>query len=338
VDVAFVINRRLGELGRNQKELAGAARVTESYLAALLLRKRSPPNPDRTDIYDRMDTFLGLAAGGLARLASIERAKKLTRYFKDGLPPRSDEVRALVLAKCHPDRRATVESIFDLHPFGELERLVTQRLLDVVKDVARDELDDPSWIGRVAKLAKRSYIEMRVSVLEFLDADLFDLSSDSCISFLEPLIGSWDVDLDTFALSVRLDERIVAGAVRRFEIVERRAAVLRERPGFRAFLADHALSSGATEAELVYLRDLPLGSRQPTAPFYAAALQTLRDPAHFREGADAGPELRARPVGVGGAAAGRAGSPPPARRGASRVLIGQRSRPMGGGGGMGGIY
>ena len=58
MDVAFVIRERLEELGLEQRDLARAARVTESYVSQLLTRKKAPPAPDRTDIYDRMDRFL----------------------------------------------------------------------------------------------------------------------------------------------------------------------------------------------------------------------------------------------------------------------------------------
>jgi transcriptional regulator with XRE-family HTH domain len=47
-----VIKQRLEELGVEQRELAAAAEVTESYISQLLTRKKSPPAPDRTDIYD----------------------------------------------------------------------------------------------------------------------------------------------------------------------------------------------------------------------------------------------------------------------------------------------
>ena len=68
VDVPFVIRQRLEELGLEQRDLARAARVTESYISQLLTRRKAPPAPNRTDIYDRMDRFLRLPSGELARL------------------------------------------------------------------------------------------------------------------------------------------------------------------------------------------------------------------------------------------------------------------------------
>jgi len=63
MDVSLAIRRRLDELGLEQKGLARAARVTESYVSQLLTRKKAPPAPNRTDIYDKMDKFLKLPIG-----------------------------------------------------------------------------------------------------------------------------------------------------------------------------------------------------------------------------------------------------------------------------------
>jgi transcriptional regulator with XRE-family HTH domain len=60
VDVCLVIKQRLEELGLEQRELAAAAEVTESYIFQLLTRKKLPPAPDRTDIYGKMAEFLKL--------------------------------------------------------------------------------------------------------------------------------------------------------------------------------------------------------------------------------------------------------------------------------------
>ena len=42
MDVCLVIKRRLEELGLEQKDLASAAEVTESYISQLLARKKLP--------------------------------------------------------------------------------------------------------------------------------------------------------------------------------------------------------------------------------------------------------------------------------------------------------
>ena len=68
MDVPQVIRRRLKELGLEQKDLAAAAAVTESYISQLLARKKAPPAPDRTDIYDKIGKFLKLPGGKLHSL------------------------------------------------------------------------------------------------------------------------------------------------------------------------------------------------------------------------------------------------------------------------------
>ena len=46
MDVCSVIKSRLRELELEQKDLAAAAEVTESYVSQLLTRKKLPPAPD----------------------------------------------------------------------------------------------------------------------------------------------------------------------------------------------------------------------------------------------------------------------------------------------------
>jgi len=223
VDVPFVIRRRLEELGLEQQALARAAHVTESYISQLLTRRKAPPAPNRTDIYDRMDKFLKLPSGELAKLAGLQRKEELKRELGDEPAPLFHEVRELILRTCHPEREKHVRAIFEQQPFGELERLVTQTLLDVVKRVAQDELENDYWLRMVARLSRRSYEEMRVVVLEFLDTDIFHVSAENCVAFLDPLIESWDIDLATFSLEIVLNHSVVPGQAKRFAFVERDA-------------------------------------------------------------------------------------------------------------------
>jgi transcriptional regulator with XRE-family HTH domain len=283
VDVAFVIRQRLEEFGLDQRELARAAQVTESYISQLLTGKKAPPAPSRTDIYDKMDAFLRLPSGELARLAGVQRKEELKRELGEEPAPLFREVRELILRKCHADREPHVRAIFDKQPFGELERLVTQTLLDVVKGVATEELENDYWLRMVAELGGRTYEEMRVIVLEFLDTDIFHLSPENCVSFLDPLIESWDIDLATFRLDFVLNPRVLAGHVKRFEFVEREADdQFVPEPGLTEFLQDPALGATATAAEIAFLKRLRLKGKRPTPLYYYRELQNLRDPLHFR--------------------------------------------------------
>jgi transcriptional regulator with XRE-family HTH domain len=283
MDLSLVIRQRLEEFGLDQRELAQAAQVTESYISQLLSRRKAPPAPARTDIYEKMDKLLRLPSGELARLAEVQRDQQLRRGLAEEPTPLFREVRDLILRKCHPDREPDIRSIFEREPFGELERLVTKQLLDLVKGVAKEELENEQWLRKVAELGGRSYQEMRVSALEFLDTDIFHLSNEHCFAFLDPLIESWDINLGTFALDVVLNPRVVSGHVRRFEFTEREVGErLAEEPGLREFLQDPALSGSATAEEIGFLQQLKFRGRRPTPLYYYRELQNLRDPIHFQ--------------------------------------------------------
>jgi len=285
VDVPFVILHRLEELGLEQQALARAANVTESYISQLLTRRKAPPAPNRTDIYDRMDKFLKLPSGELAKLADLQRKEELKRELGDEPGPLFHEVRELILRKCNPEKQEHVRAIFEKQPFGELERLVTQTLLDVVKRVAKDELDNDYWLRMVARLSRRSHEEMRVVVLEFLDTDIFHVSAENCVSFLDPLIESWDINLATFGLEIVLNHSVVPGQAKRFDFVEREAEQpVGEELGLQEFLQDPSLSGTATAKEVEFLKRLTFQGQRPTPLYYYRELQNLRDPLHFPSG------------------------------------------------------
>jgi transcriptional regulator with XRE-family HTH domain len=283
VDVCLVIKHRLDELGLDQKDLAIAAEVTESYISQLLTRKKLPPAPDRTDIYDKMAKFLKLPSGNLSNLAEHQRKEKLRRSLGDPPTPLLKEVRELILRKCAPDKEKQVRAIFEKQPFGELERLITQKLLGMVKRVAKEELGSENWLHLVARLSGKSYEQMRVILLEFLDTDVFNVSVENCVSFLEPLIESWDIDLATFAMEIVLNRRLAPGHPRKFEFVEKEADQSSgELPGFIRFLRDPSLSGEANEEEIEFLKRLRFNGKQPTPLYYYRELQNLRDPLHFQ--------------------------------------------------------
>src|SRR5207302_2103777 len=289
MDVCVIIKQRVEELGLEQRDLAAAATVTDSYISQLLTRKKLPPAPDRTDIYDKMAKFLKLPAGKLSELAVLQRKEELKRTLVDPPARLLKDVRELILRKCAPDKEKEVRAIFEKQPFGELERLVTQKLLDVLKKVAKQELESENWLRLVARLIGRSYEHMRVIVLEFLDTDVFNVSVQDCDSFLDPLIESWDIDLGTFAIEVVLSRRLAPGHPKRFEFVEKEAERSEEEPGFKRFLRDRVLSGDALEEEIAFLKRLRFNGKRPTPLYYYRELQNLRDPLHFRSPLHQGP-------------------------------------------------
>lgn len=282
VDITLVIKQRLSELDFDQRDLAVAAQVTESYVSQLLNRKKAPPAPGRTDLYDKMGEFLKLPPGELSKLADAQRREEMKKRVADRPNPLFRECRDLILRKCEPQRRKEIERIFEKDPFGELERLVTQKLLDVAQNTAREELRSEEWLLRLAQFSARSYEQMRVAVLEFLDTEVFNISVEGCASFLDPIVDSWDIDLKTFAMKVVLNRRLTPRSVKLFEFVEKGSQEpLAIEPGLEEFLRDPALCAGATPEEVEFLRSLKPRGKQPTPLYYYRELQNLRDPLHF---------------------------------------------------------
>jgi transcriptional regulator with XRE-family HTH domain len=280
VDVPLVIRQRLHELGFDQRDLAAAVQVTDSYISQLLTRKKAPPAPGRTDLYEKMGEFLKLPSGELSRLAEVQRQEELKKRVAEPPRPLFKECRELVLRKCEPAREMEIRRIFEKEPFGELERLVTQRLLDVAQGVAREELRGEEELRFMAQQSGRSYEQTRVAMLEFLDTDVFNVSIENCVSFLDPMIDSWDIELKTFGMEVLPNRRLAPGRPKRFEFVEQQPHFPTE-PGLAEFLLDKNLSGDIREEEIEFLKLLRFTERRPTALYYYRELQNLRDPLHF---------------------------------------------------------
>ena len=282
MDVALLIKHRLKELGLEQKDLAAAAQVTESYISQLLAGKKAPPAPGRTDIYEKIGRVLRLPSGELSNLADLQRKEELRKKAAEPPRPLFQECRELILRKCDSARQRELRRIFEKEPFGELERLVTQKLLDVAQGVAKEELQSEEWLRLMAQPSGRSYEQMRVAILEFLDTDVFNVSAGNCISFLDPMIDSWDIDLKTFGMGVVLNRRLTAGSLKRFEFAEQEPPrPLAVEPGLEQFLKDASLSGDATEEEIEFLKTLKFREKQPSPIYYYRELQNLRDPLHF---------------------------------------------------------
>lgn len=278
MDFAFIVRQRLEELDLGQRELASAAEVTESYISQLLGRKKLPPLPNRTDLYDKMSRALGLPRDELARLAALEHHRALAEKLQVAAPPQFGPMRDLILRKCRPARLKRMRAIFEKEPFGEIEKIITRLLISVVRDEARAHARDEKWLRGVASRGRDTYRQMRVRMIDLLDSDphapLGDFSP-----FIDPLVDWWDFDVDEFTLVIEL----ASGTVRRFAFREESATSSGgEEAGLRKFLRDPALSSGATAEEIEILRRIQFSGRvKPTALFYYRMLQSLRDPLHF---------------------------------------------------------
>jgi hypothetical protein len=175
-----------------------------------------------------------------------------------------------------------VRRIFEKEPFGELERLLTQKLLDVAQGVVREEGNSERWLRRIAKLCGRTLAQVRLSIPEFLHTDVFGVSIEKCIFFLDPIIDSWDIDLKTFGMGVVPNRRLTAGSAKRFEFAEQEPpSPVAIEPGLGRFLSDASLSGDATEEEIAFLKALKLRGKRPSPIYYYRELQNLRDPLHF---------------------------------------------------------
>jgi predicted transcriptional regulator len=282
MDMLLVIKQRMEELDLEQKDLAAEAEVTESYISQLLTRKKPPPAPERTDIYPKLEKSLKLPTGRLSQLAEIQRKEELKKKLVDPPAPLFKEVREMILRKCANDEAGQIRAIFEKQPFGEIERLVTRKLLDVAQTLAKEELGNESWLHLFGRHSGRSYKEVRVSILELLDTDVFHISNENCIFFLDPLIESWDIDLMTFGIEITLNPKLVSGQPKRFEFVERGVDTPCElEPGLEEYLNDSFLSGDVTKKEIEFLKRLKFGEARPTALYFYRAVQSLRDPLHF---------------------------------------------------------
>ncbi len=282
MDVSLRIRQRLDELGLDQKDLASATQVTESYISQLLTRRKAPPAPDRTDIYEKISSFLKLPGKELEKLAEAQRLHEAKRRVAEHPGPLFQDFRELLLRKCAPENRQEVRRIFEKEAFGELERLVTQKVLEAAQRAAREELQREEQVRSMAQVGGRSYQDLRVAILEFLDTDILHVSADSCVSFLEPTIDSWDINLATFSMEVVLNRQMAKNGTKRYEFAEQPAQdspVLE--PGFHDFLANDAMSGDAAEDEIEFLKRLRFTGSRPTSLYYYRELQNLRDPLHF---------------------------------------------------------
>ena len=203
--------------------------------------------------------FLGVPERQLTNLADAERQVKLKLKVLHPPRPLFLQFRSMILRKCANIRRLQVAAIFDREPFGEFERLITQTILDVTKTAIRDELNDPSWVTRFAKLTRQTHEDAQVLILDFLDTDVFHITLDNWVSLLGPLISEWDIDLESFELTIMLNGRFVHSRARNLKYCEARLFDQDEVEfGLTEFLNTPTLSQGITQDELAFFKSLRL--------------------------------------------------------------------------------
>ena len=188
VKVGQLLRRRLRELKRTPRELADAVNVSEDYMADLVAGRRRPPAPGRTDLYAPMTKFLRLHRNDLPTCARAERA----------------EVSRQVLELCLPERQRVLQRRLSRPDGAELDHVIVGRLLQVAQGFVNRKLEDEVGLRMAATRDGCTYLEARMRLLEFLDADAESLTPRDCDEFLRPRITSWDIDLETHAMRIVL--------------------------------------------------------------------------------------------------------------------------------------
>jgi hypothetical protein len=201
--VADLLRRGLERTKRSSGELAEAVQVSPEYLDDLMTGRRRPPLPVRTDLYERMTTFLRLGRNELAAAALAERQRQPATAPPDLKP----DVTQLLLDLCEPTTARELRRRRARSRVGEMARL-TQRLLDVVHGSVRRTLEDQIGLRIAAADRGSSYVSLRVRLLLFLDVTPDTLTSADLREFVVPRVRLWDIDLQTDVLRVvlRTDE------------------------------------------------------------------------------------------------------------------------------------
>lgn len=196
--IADLLRRRLREIGRSPHELAEAVQVPAEYIDDLMAGSRRPPLPARTDIYQKMTTFLRVGRNDVIACARAERAAAPSGPADPGT-----RVRTQLLALCAPVTARALERRRVRSGSAELADLF-QRLLDVTQGSVRRTLDDQIGLRLAAAERGSTYLAMRFRVLEFLDVTADALSAQDLREFVQTRIASWDVDIETGVLRVVL--------------------------------------------------------------------------------------------------------------------------------------
>src|SRR2546427_686619 len=85
-----------------------------------------------------------------------------------------------------------------------LELLIAGRLLEVAQGFVRRQLDDEVGIRVAATREGCNYLDVRMRLLEFLDASPDVLTLEIYEDFVRPRVAAWDLDLDTQAMRIVL--------------------------------------------------------------------------------------------------------------------------------------
>ena len=128
IEVRSLLAKRLKELEHTSQALAEAAEVPIEYIDDLMSGKRPPPLPGRSDLYDRIASFLKVALSDLELCATFERGDPST------VKPRAPKpaIRTALLGLCEPKTAEKLEARRAKQGPAELVGYI-QRVLGVVQ-------------------------------------------------------------------------------------------------------------------------------------------------------------------------------------------------------------
>jgi len=201
--VAEFLRKRLEATDHSVEELAEFVEVPKPYIDDLVSGRRRPPLPGRTDLYDKMTSFLGLARNELAGYAQTERDASAPAK----VPSPKPNVRRRLLTLCEP---ATAERLDQRSARAELAAYI-QRLLGITQTAMRRMLDDKMKLRLAARASAESYAAARLQVLEFLDTTTDTLTPEHVEKYLVPRVALWDVDFETGVLRVVMHSELAGG-------------------------------------------------------------------------------------------------------------------------------
>ncbi len=197
IEVRRLLTQRLAKLEQTSQALAEAAEVPTQYIDDLLAGKRPPPFPGRSDLYDRMASFLKIAPVDIAACATFERGDPSASKPRTPKPA----IRSALLDLCEPKTAKKLEARRAKQGPAELVGFF-QRVLDVVQRTVRRSLADRMGLRLQARHVGKTYEVARLEVLDFLDTTAATLTIAEVSKFILPRIAKWDVDLETGVLRV----------------------------------------------------------------------------------------------------------------------------------------
>ncbi|MEX0690694.1 MAG: hypothetical protein WD043_02495 [Gemmatimonadales bacterium] len=188
---AALLRLRLQSAKKTPEELAASVDLPVAYVEALLDGSGRPPKPSRSDIYDRMTRCLKVDRKELAQAADAERV--VATLAAPGAP-----VAAALLSLCNPTTTATLKERGN----RQLLTDTLQRLLALMQASVLRTLGDAVTMRVAASSRGITYPDQRALILQYLDATVDTVTVGQVAEFIQPRLGSWDVDLTTGVLRI----------------------------------------------------------------------------------------------------------------------------------------